>query len=147
MSDPYISLFDVNDILVGPSNPIIFGLVSQGSFSDIKEVRIWNDRYNNQGSERFDSPKISAVPIPGDTSQIFYGTELNRYVPMLEARSCDAYGTVPDMMSVWTPIGPMSFLTIGNLPSGCGRRIEMRLSVPQDAVIFAVKTFSLRITS
>ena len=147
MSDPYITLFDSTDTLVTPQNPISFGLTSQGSFSDVKEVRIWNDRYGNQGSELFTAPRLSAIPLPLDTSQIFDGTELNKYKSMLEARSCSAYGTIPDMMTDWTPIGPMSFLVLGNIPSGCGRMIELRLSVPQDSEVFALKTFTLRISS
>lgn len=147
MAEPYITLYDYQDVLITPEHPIAFGLVDQGSFSDVLEIRVWNDRYLNQNSESLAAPRVSAIPSPGGATEIFDGTELNTYLPMLQARTCGAYNTIPDMALEWVPIGPMNFLLLGSLPAGCGRQLELRLAVPQDAPVVAVKTFTLRVTS
>ena len=146
MSEPYIQFFDASDVLITPQNPIEFGLVEQGSYSDVFQVRIWNDMSGTHGSIALENPRLSAIPSPGSATEIFAGTELNLYRPMLQARSCAAYGTIPDMNLTWTPIGPSDLLILGDIPAGCGRQVEVRLMVPQDAPIVAIKTFTLRIS-
>lgn len=145
--DPIIEFYDADDVLISDgyySNIPSFGLVSKGVVSAVIRVWVWNDR-ELLGADSITTSLFHAIADVDDVDAIFDGTAYNGNVSMLEARSQRAIGLPADRDSVWTPIGPINFLTLAALVSGTAREIELRLNVPPDAGDLPLAEFKMRL--
>lgn len=142
--DPVIEFYDSVGVLISSGNPVDFSPVYKGVTSDIVKVWVWNDKLL-AGADTAVDPMLHAISGPGDLSIIFNGTSWNDYESCLEARSCSASGVTADRQCTWTPIGPTSLLSIGSIPSGAAREIELRLNTPPNIEALPVSIGNLRL--
>lgn len=139
------TFYDINDAEINSGNPINFGLLQIGVISSTISIWIWNDRNDLIGADAAPYPQVFAIKTDDDDLDIlFTGTKINGYKSMLEARSCGAKNTIADMMESWIPIGPMSHLTTGAMPTNSARLIELRVNPPFDATLFDLSEFTIR---
>ena len=150
MPDPVIDIFENdsdslgNGTPINDSNPVAFGIVPRGAISvPLSEtqfpIHVWNDQGGANGSDDATTVKVNVVAADNDNDiPLFNGTELNGFTTMIEARSTDAFNTVADNQSTWTPISPSALLSIGDLPSNSRRGIEIRANIPIDCPAMAL---------
>ena len=133
--------------IIDESNKMEFLNANKGMATPILSIDVWNDKGGLLSSDTAVAPRIYATHGDVDNIQpVFDGTTLNGLKSMLEARSCGAYGVAADQQSQWTPISPLSLLTLGNMPSNSKRIIELRVNVPIDAPDLTLKNFLIWIS-
>lgn len=137
--------------LINAGNKIDFGSVPSGIVEepidiDKQTVQLWNDKGLILGSDIAENVQIFIVTASGASHPAFLGTATNGNVSIVEARSVSSIGVASDAQEDWTPIGPSSFLDIGDIPANCMRGIEVRLNVPVDMEPQSITDFELKAT-
>ena len=144
MPDPNLELYDNSQVLVSVSNKVAFGSIEKGVQSATITVYVWNDKGGGLGSDTASAPKLF-VSYTEAIADVLNGTAANGNVSMIEGRSCSGMNVAGDGHINWTPLGPASLLTLGDIPSNAAKQIELRLNVPQDSpdVAFAIFNFEI----
>lgn len=145
MPDPNLELYDDGGTIISSGNKVNFGSVEKGVTGDTIVLYVWNDKTGALGSDTAVAPRLY-VSHTAAIADILAGTAANGNVSMIEARSCAGVNVAGDAHTAWTPVGPGSLLTMGNIPSDAAKQIEIRLNVPQDAPDVAVADFNIELS-
>lgn len=137
-----LELFHDDDVnLLDAGHPLLFGTLDKGTTSPTQTIHLWN-----HGDVNAVAPHVLAMNADDDTV-VFAGTALNGNVSMLECRSCAATGVPADQQEDWTPIGPTQILTIGDIPPGAMRTLELRIKIPVDSATLSLRNLSLTVSA
>ena len=150
MADPLLTVCEAGSTVGSATeydagNPIQLLNADIGIPTDPLSVDVWNDRDGSAGSTTAYFVKVRAMN-DDDISAILAGTAGNGFQSMLEARSRGAFGVAADNQSAWTPISTAAKLSMGDIPAGCMRTLELRLNVPVDGSTISIKNFFVHVS-
>lgn len=143
MADPIPSFYENNDTdVLHPGNVIAFGSVSKGSIyeptdGEKRPIHLWNDK-GGGSADTMETVQIGAKSVAGgDVASFIQGTALNGNVPVTEVRSNGAahFGSTPisdDAQASYTPVGGLTYLSIGDIPANAYRSLDFRVNLPAD---------------